>query len=337
MRRIFIAGTLCASIAGRQGSSQAQAPGLRAGAAMVYDSTHAQTILFGGWTRATAGGAIFYPNDVWAWDGDRWRKLEPLAGTPQPPGRDAAVLGSDSRRGRLVMFGGRGDGTNLPSTWTSDVWEWDGKRWFRIPTSDLPHLLHPAVAYDPARAHVLIFGGGVVSGAGAFAGLSRTLWEWDGRHWAARDTAGPANQTPGALSVGVDGAVMLFGGALGVNRSSPAVPSRTWILRGGAWTDTGDAPAFNNLQATTSAPDGTLYFYHAWEDWLTSPVLYVRAPNDTWRRVQTAHTPGVRNTQAMAWDARRHRLVLFGGTLKNGELLGDTWEFDGTDWVQRAP
>ena len=209
----------------------------------------------GGGRRATARARYVYPNDLWTWDGERWRKLEPLAGTRRQ-WADVPVLSYDAHRRRLVMFG-RGDGTGQPSTWTSDVWEWDDSRWFRIPTSDLPRLLHPAVSYDPARQRVVIFGGGLVQGTGAFA--------------ASRARCGT-----GTVHVG--------------RHVTPLVPINT--------------------------------LHHAWEDWITAPVLYVRSPNASWRRIETAHTPGVRNCQALAWDNRRHRLVLFGGTTKSGELLG---------------
>lgn len=37
----------------------------------------------------------------------------------------------------------------------------------------------------------------------------------------------------------------------------------------------------------------------------------------------------------MAYDSLRGRVVLFGGAITNG-ALGDTWEWDGTDWTQMA-
>ncbi len=40
---------------------------------------------------------------------------------------------------------------------------------------------------------------------------------------------------------------------------------------------------------------------------------------------------------AMAYDSARHRTVLFGGTILGAPYrLGDTWEWDGTNWIQRA-
>ncbi len=46
-------------------------------------------------------------------------------------------------------------------------------------------------------------------------------------------------------------------------------------------------------------------------------------------------TPEPRNAPALAFDAKRGCVVLFGGDGRSGPL-GDTWEWDGTRWQQRA-
>jgi hypothetical protein len=76
----------------------------------------------------------------------------------------------------------------------------------------------------------------------------------------------------------------------------------------------------------------------------TASVLFtVRViPNPPWVRVATAGPPS-RNYSAMCYDADRRVTVLFGGCtylnfpLSPSAFLGDTWEFDGTNWTQRLP
>ena len=46
--------------------------------------------------------------------------------------------------------------------------------------------------------------------------------------------------------------------------------------------------------------------------------------------------PPPRSYTSMAYDEARQRVVLFGGIGKPGETLGDTWEWDGQAWSQRA-
>ncbi len=46
--------------------------------------------------------------------------------------------------------------------------------------------------------------------------------------------------------------------------------------------------------------------------------------------------PSARGAHAIAYDAARQRVVLFGGRAGGGTLQADTWEWDGADWTQVA-
>jgi hypothetical protein len=51
-----------------------------------------------------------------------------------------------------------------------------------------------------------------------------------------------------------------------------------------------------------------------------------------------AHAPSPRYDAAAAYDAVRHRIVLFGGTTPSTlSNTADTWEYDGVDWKQYTP
>src|SRR5262249_14535282 len=65
--------------------------------------------------------------------------------------------------------------------------------------------------------------------------------------------------------------------------------------------------------------------------------------NDDWTKISTATSPGVRFLAGGAFDSVRDRFVMFGGYQytpdpKSSTPLStpryDTWEFDGTNWVQ---
>jgi hypothetical protein len=55
-----------------------------------------------------------------------------------------------------------------------------------------------------------------------------------------------------------------------------------------------------------------------------------------WALVPGASSPEARSFSAMAYDGARKRVVLFGG-FNGSSILGDTWEWDGSSWIQRAP
>ena len=65
-------------------------------------------------------------------------------------------------------------------------------------------------------------------------------------------------------------------------------------------------------------------------------ALTTATAQTTWQLLTTAHSPSPRSTVAMARDAARDRIVLWGGSDGFG-AKNDTWEFDGTDWQQRQP
>src|SRR5690606_12563295 len=83
-------------------------------------------------------------------DGTTWRRLD----APGPAARFAHEMVFDARRGRVVLFGGRG------ATALDDTWEWDGARWQRVEGAATPagRFTH-ALAYDAARGEVMLFGG----------------------------------------------------------------------------------------------------------------------------------------------------------------------------------
>ncbi|MCA8970584.1 MAG: hypothetical protein KDC95_12395 [Planctomycetes bacterium] len=55
----------------------------------------------------------------------------------------------------------------------------------------------------------------------------------------------------------------------------------------------------------------------------------------TWTLRQPARRPAARFGSAVAYDAARQRVVLFGGG--SNPHLGDTWEWDGTNWTELKP
>jgi hypothetical protein len=67
-------------------------------------------------------------------------------------------------------------------------------------------------------------------------------------------------------------------------------------------------------------------------------------PNPPWVLIATDGPPS-RASAAMCYDSDRRVMVLFGGNTEQlvngypgaGGYLGDTWEFDGTNWTQRLP
>jgi len=56
-----------------------------------------------------------------------------------------------------------------------------------------------------------------------------------------------------------------------------------------------------------------------------------------WGPASTIQAPPARESGAMTYDSARNRTVLFGGGSAAFTNYADTWEFDGTGWIQRTP
>ena len=95
---------------------QGPLPPKRDGGAMVYDSSRARLVLFGGLTGLQL-------QDTWEWDGTSWTQINPVV---MPPARADHAMAYDPIREVTVMFGGRVAGS---SNSVQDTWEWNGITW----------------------------------------------------------------------------------------------------------------------------------------------------------------------------------------------------------------
>jgi hypothetical protein len=130
------------------------------------------------------------------------------------------------------------------------------------------------------------------------------------------------------------GVAVMFGGD-----SSGTVQSDTWTWNGNQWT-----------ARQGSGPSARVHAASAFDTARGRVVLFGGRSgntflNDTWEWDGTSWTqrtlpnpPGVRAVAGMTYDSVRSRIVLFGGvnSASGGGQLGDTWEYDGTAWVQRS-
>jgi len=153
-----------------------QGPGLRVAHEMVYDASRDVFLLFGGLQPKT--DQIF--DDTWTFDGNRWTMLSPKH---RPPARTEFGLVFDSRRGVVVLYGGRRDNSLL-----KDTWEWDGNDWReKSPWWNTPGARAEFVfCYHKARGRAVLFGGTRKS-----VGPVNDTWAWDGKTWTClqRSTA----------------------------------------------------------------------------------------------------------------------------------------------------
>jgi hypothetical protein len=262
---------------------------------------------------------------LWTWTGAEWRVTSNVG----PVNRSLPPAAFDSRRGVLVLYGGRSIGAG---TRFGDTWEWDGKQWREIAVRTPGVRDHHVMVFDEARGKIVMYGG-----ASDRPGMPNDTWTWDGTKWEMVDSVtGPGGLAHHAMVYDSKRQrVVLWGGFTSANQRIGDV----WEWDGVKWTripTSGPAPSprSHHRLAYDAARGVTVMFGggdRSAETWTWDGTA--------WRQ-HSVSGPSGRYMQAMAYDARRQKVVLFGGSGREGVppygYLNDTWEWDGERW-QRVP
>jgi hypothetical protein len=191
-----------------------------------------------------------------------------------------------------------------------------------------------ALAYDSDRNRVVLFGG---------ADERRVLgdlWEWDGKTWRLLAAQGPPPRTFPALSY--DRArkrIVLFGGnrvLFGRGGNEDTVLQDMWEWYEGSWhrLEVPTPPARAEASMVYDSARHRLVLFGGYRGSGADRERFGDTwefDGQAWRRMETAEGPSPRNGAAMAYDAVRRQVVLFGGS---GGPRADTWEWDGSAWVR---
>lgn len=306
------------------------APPARAKHAVAYDRTRHVVVLFGG----TNGQQALA--DTWEWDGNHWNERTSNGDTPSA--RQDHALAYDESRQRTVLFAGQSLGNRV-----RDTWEWDGASWTQLTpaSSDAspPARIDHALAYDAARARVVLFGGSTLNGR------AKDTWTWDGASWSnvtpvvagdsptARDGAALAYERPLERLV-------LFGGSSGAGAQRD-----TWCWTGTRWqlcTRSNTTPLARENTAVVGHPALGHALLFGGFGFVGNVGTYF---DDTWiwdggywlNRTPAGPRPPGRRMHQMTYDVARGRVVLVGGIDANNVLFGDTWEWNGESWEDRTP
>jgi hypothetical protein len=174
------------------------------------------------------------------------------------------------------------------------------------------------MAFDAPRGKVVLFGGIAESDA-----IFGDTWTWDGTTWTQ---ASPAS-SPGARyghAMAFDatrGEVVLFAGRL-----PNATTGDTWIWDGATWTQKfppSSPPTRTEHAMAFDAVRGEMVLFGGLSGSTGDSLNDTWTWNGTtWTKVVPTDPPPARSDHSMAFDAARHRVILF-----DGLFAGDTWLF----------
>jgi hypothetical protein len=240
-----------------------------------------------------------------------------LAQTAKPTPRNGMGLAFDSKRQRLVLFGG----SDSAFARLGDTWEWNGRIWNQLNVPGPGARSDFAMTFDSRRGRVVLFGGR--SGKG----LMNDTWEFDGRSWVEVDSTGPPARQ--LMSIAFDesrGRTVLFGGS-GANRTRLG---DTWEWDGAKWV---------NIPQLSGGPEARGTHMLVYDQRAKRVDLIGGYASDeladtwswdgkTWQRdldgPATFHS-------AAAYDSDNGRIILFGG-FAGSSRTDALWQRDATGW-----
>jgi hypothetical protein len=294
---------------------------------LAFHPTQGGLLMYGG----LQSGPTLTLNETWVFDGVTWTQLTPAT---TPPPRWGHKMVYDSRRNRIVAFGGRSPTTTVTA---NDTWEWDGSDWQQIVTPTSPNArAFYGMAYDERRGVTVIYG---TQGGSTALGGNQT-WEFDGTTWsqAITPTTPPGLEAPAMAYDKGRGVVVMFGG---FNGTPPSTDYRTtyeydgvdWVLR-----PTANAP-ITGYRANMVYDDfrGRLVLYGGFGAGAAQQTTWEYDGND-WTTVAT--TGPAKSTEGyMAYLATTTQTVHFGGSgpTPAGTVNNETWTYSGATTAIAAP
>jgi len=131
-------------------------PSARMGHSMVYDSTHDQVILFGGYI-----GGVEDSDETWiyTYNNNSWKKMDPLI---KPSKREDYSMVYDSTHDQVILYGGHSYNPHNTSVIYSETWiytynsnSWKKENPLINPSARSGH----SMVYDSSHDQVILFGG----------------------------------------------------------------------------------------------------------------------------------------------------------------------------------
>lgn len=143
----------------------------------------------------------------------------------------------------------------------------------------------------------------------------------------------PPLENPSAAYDGARGVVVMYGDAL--SSTSPTVG--TWTWNGSDWTAA--ASTVPEFPAPTLASDAQIQEVVLFGETLNGGTPQTWAWDGAhWKQLTPKAEPPARQQASMALDPATHMVILFGGIAgADNQELGDTWSWNGSDWLQIKP
>jgi len=317
---------LAASFPG--GKSDEQLPDGRDSANLVYSPKTNSLLLIDGYAIHPADGS----NNVYSWNGKEWKKIE--ASGPASKSLSVAVL--NTKTGNINVFGGIG--SKGYDDLHGDTWQFDGKQWQQVNTSDIGTRDHDRMVYSSAADAFIMYGG--LNGKRE---TDSSTWILKNGRWSELKIAGPGSRYHFGMAYDpLRNKIVLYGGY-----DKQGLQHDTWEFDGEKWAlVTTEGPGPRGRLSMVYDESRKLTILYGGDVWKKKVDTTVSADGElwdlrgdtwawdgqTWKKI-SANGPE-RMMAAMGYDVSRKKLVLFGGGDAQQLTYADVWEFDNNKWVK---
>jgi len=230
-------------------------------------------------------------------------------------------------------------------TASGQTWTWNGTAWAQQSPLHAPSpRVRASIGYDVAHGTVVLFGGCPQTPCTTY--LDDT-WTWNGTDWTQQaPTLSPPARGGAAMAWdNAAGRLMLFGGYMGFG----VFFGDTWAWSGTTWTEltanfvtvaAGPSPRAFAQMADDEANNSVVLFGGGdvngalGDTWVWDDSSLPGAEPGHWTLKSPQTSPPARAQGGMAYSPAAGAPVLFGGL--DTTSFGDTWTWDGADWVQQS-
>jgi hypothetical protein len=348
--------------------SESNLPTARIYASLVTDSALDRLDLVGGGVYSSYDYSYLRDGEIWEFNPatTTFTDRTPMSPHAWPSARSNPAMAFCPTTGKTYMFGGMDNGDVL----LDELWEWDGSFWTLVQGDVRPAArTDAAMAYDPSRQSLIVYGGTGIRPTGADADvILNDTWEWNPgtrkwgqlfpksspepryRHAMVSDSGRAKLLLFGGERPAYDYTYPTPGGALSVEPMSNAV----WEWDGATTTWSNRTPV-----SLVVAPNGRYYPALSFDDsrqkmvliadstydpiggysffWDWDPVAGGWALRDTGDAYDSQYDLGA---GAVAYDnlRRRHIVPIGGATAPSQDGTIQTWELDAKSptWFMRA-
>lgn len=304
----------------------ADSPSPRAFSRMVYDPTSGLTILFGGQSAFDRGTQLTYEtNETWVFNGTRWTQRYPAT---RPLARSQHGMVFDTLRNRVVMFGGR-TVSSVNFAIFGDTWIYQNENWSELhPASAPSSRVAPAMAYDPIRDRIVLFGGSVFGTDGRTLQPIHDHWEFDGSVWQKISLTAPDVDKPTMVWDGARSQMVMLGidDAFKTLMYTYDAATTTW----NKVTPTAQAPCANEVTLTYQPHNQTILLVGGICSGTYDPAYTY--DGTTWTKVEATAGIGYIYGHTVAYDTRRNVPVVYGGAEAISTPRAITYQYINGNW-----